>query len=183
MHQEEKMNLDDAQKNMRDAYVGGGPGMLVSGIVWVIAGAVGQFVGVQAAVLTLFFGGMLIVPVSQQIDKQLGRAGAHEPGNPLSFLALEGTFLLFIGLFIAYMVVNIEPSFFFPIMLLIIGGRYLTFQTIYGMRLYWIIGGLLAVAGGLCLSFNAPFAWGGFIGGAIEIIGSIVIIRQTMSAE
>ncbi len=177
------MNFVDAQKNMRDAYVGGGPGMLVSGIVWLIAGLVGWFVGVQAAVLTLFFGGMLIVPASQQVSKLLGRAGAHEQGNPLSFLALEGTFLLFIGLFIAYVMVNIEPSFFFPIMLLIIGSRYLTFQTIYGMRIYWIVGGLLAVAGGLCLAFNAPFAWGGFIGGAIEIIGSIVIISMNRENE
>ena len=164
------MNFVDAQKNMRDAYVGGGPGMLVSGIVWLVASLVGLFVGVQAAVLTLFFGGMLIFPGGQQLAKLFGRAGTHEQGNPLAPLALEGAFLLFIGLFIAYVMVNIEASFSFPIMLLIIGGRYLTFQTIYGMRLYWIIGGLLAVSGGLCLAFNAPFAWGGFIGGAIIII-------------
>ncbi|MEM8863168.1 MAG: hypothetical protein AAGD96_33075 [Chloroflexota bacterium] len=175
------MIISDAQKNMVVAYLGGGPGMLVSGIVWVIAGLFGQFVGVQAAVLALFIGGMFIFPGGQQLSRLLGRTGSHEPGNPMGTLALEGTFLLFIGIFLSFVLVQFQADFFFPTMLLFIGGRYLTFQTIYGMRIYWIIGGLLILAGGLCLAFNAPFVWGGFIGGLIEIIGSIVIIYQIRS--
>jgi hypothetical protein len=34
--------------------------------------------------------------------------------------------------------VNID--WFFPSMLLVIGGRYLTFATIYGTRAYWVFG-------------------------------------------
>ncbi|MEM9773742.1 MAG: hypothetical protein AAF902_04120 [Chloroflexota bacterium] len=177
------MDFIKAQQNMRDAYFDGGPGMLVSGLVWLIAGLIGQFVGVQAAVLTLFIGGMLIFPGGQQIAKLLGRAGSHESDNPLGKLALEGTFLLFIGIFLAFVLVQFRADFFFPTMLLIIGGRYLTFQTIYGLKIYWIVGGMLAVAGGLCLAFSAPFAWGGFIGGMIEIVGSIIIVAQGRSND
>ena len=172
------MTVTDAQENMKDAYLGGGPGMLTSGIVWLIAGLVGLFVGVQASVFTLFIGGTLIFPAGQQLSKLLGRSGAHDTDNPLRFLALESTFLLFIGIFLAFVIVQFRAEFFFPIMLLIIGGRYLTFQTIYGMRIYWVIGGLLAVAGGVTMVLSAPFVVGAFIGSAIEIIGGLVIINQ-----
>ena len=177
------MTYIDAQENMRDAYLGGGPGMLVSGIVWLIAGLVGFFVSVQASVFTLFIGGMFIFPSGQQLSKLLGRSGAHNQDNPLRFLALESTFLLFIGIFLAFVIVQFRSELFFPIMLMIIGGRYLTFQTIYGMRVYWVIGGLLAIAGGLTMALNAPFVTGAFIGGGTEVIGSFILMRTMRANE
>lgn len=150
------MRLTDAQENMCDGYLNGGPGMLASGIVWLTAGFVALFVGMQASVFTLFIGGMFIHPAGQQLAKLFGRSGTHAKDNPLALLALEGTVLLFVGILIAYVIVQTQPLFFFPIMLLTIGGRYLTFQTIYGLRFYWLIGGLLIAAGGVCLVFTPP---------------------------
>lgn len=37
------MNLKEAQFDMRQAYCGGGPGVLASGIVWVISGLIAIF--------------------------------------------------------------------------------------------------------------------------------------------
>lgn len=170
------MKLTEAQENMRYAYFNGGPGMLVSGVVWIIAAFVGQFGSVQASVFTLFIGGMFIHPAGMLLSKLLGRPGNHEKDNPLGNLALESTFLLFIGIFIAFVIVQIEPTFFFPIMLMTIGGRYLVFATIYGNRMYWGIGGLLALAGMGCMMLNAPFVVGGFIGGGIEIVSAAVLM-------
>lgn len=59
-------------------------------------------------------------------------------------------------------------------MLLVIGGRYLVFASIYRMRLYWALGLILAVAGlgygGLVLSpLSAPVAAAPITGALIEI--------------
>lgn len=177
------MNFNKAQENMRFAYYGGGPGLFASGTAWVVAGLFGEFVSVQASVLALFLGGMFIHPIGIALSKLLKRPGKHEKGNPLAVLALESTFILFIGLFIAFSVVQVRAEFFYPIMLMVIGGRYLLFSTMYGMRIYWAIGGVLAVSGMLCLVLKTPFAFGAFVGGAIEIVSSVLVLNLVKTTK
>ena len=56
------MDFSAAQQDMRSAYVNGGVGVLVSGLVWVVAGLVTQNLGLQYGMAALFFGGMAIHP-------------------------------------------------------------------------------------------------------------------------
>ncbi|NMH89277.1 DUF7010 family protein [Flavivirga algicola] len=170
------MNFIDAQKDMRKSYFGGGPGAFVSGIVWLTSGITALIGTKQISVLVFFFGGMLIHPLGIVLSKALNRSGKHKSGNPLSYLALESTFILFIGLFIAYFSLQVRPNWFFSIMILIIGGRYLVFSSIYGMRVYWIFGATLILSGIGGLIFNTPFHLIGLIGGIIEILYSSIII-------
>ena len=170
-------DLQAAQDDMNLAYFGGGPGMLASGLVWLTAALVGLQLTVKASALTLFFGGMLIFPLAILIAKLLNRSGQHQKGNPLAPLAMESTVLLFIGLFIAFVVLQSHAELFFPIMLLTIGGRYLVFQSLYGMRIYWLIGGVLAVAGMLCILLKAPIIMGAFVGAGIEIVGAFWVMK------
>ena len=170
------MNFIEAQEDMRKSYFGGGPGAFASGIVWLTAGITALNSTIQASVLLFFFGGMLIHPIGILLSKALNRSGKHKKGNPLSILALETTFMLFIGLFIAYLVLQVRPNWFFSIMILIIGGRYLVFSSIYGMRIYWVLGGVLAVVGVGGFIYNTPFYLIGLVGGIIEILFSFLII-------
>ena len=55
-------------------------------------------------------------------------------------------------------------------MLLIIGGRYLTFSSIYGIRLYWILGAVLGVRLAL-LKGNE------FVRGLLRIIVFLTILK------
>jgi hypothetical protein len=89
---------------------------------------------------------------------------------------LESTLLLFIGLFIAYVVLQIHPNWFFPIMVLIIGGRYFIFSSLYGMRIYSVLGAALIVSGVSGFLLNAPFHLIGLVGGIIEILFSFIIL-------
>ena len=107
------MEFKAAQQDMRTGYFGGAPGMLVSGLVWLLAGVVGLLVSQQASVLTLFFGGMAIHPLGSVLAKLLGRSGKHTPGNPLLPLALETTILLFIGLFLAFAMLQISVAIYY----------------------------------------------------------------------
>ncbi|MEQ9310365.1 MAG: hypothetical protein RLN90_13000 [Balneolaceae bacterium] len=80
----------------------------------------------------------------------------------------------------AYSIFQIEKEWFFPFMLMIIGARYLVFQSIYGMRVYWALGLILTTSCMICLTSGQPFYFGGIIGGVIEIIFGITIILIEM---
>jgi hypothetical protein len=176
------MKFEDAQKDMNFAYFGGGTGVLVSGLIWCIAGLVGLLYTNQYSMLTLFFGGMFIFPLSLLLAKMLKRPGNHDPRNPLSKLALESTILLFVGLFLAFIVAKLQVEWFYPIMLLTIGVRYLLFNTLYGIKIYWILGAILMFSGAACIILNADFIIGAFVGGITEILFSVIILNYSKKA-
>ena len=171
------MDLEEAQKDMRLSYLGGGPGVLISGLVWLTVGVLATYYTKQTSIIVFFFGGMLIHPLGLMVSKFFNRTGKHHENNPLAKLALESTAILFIGLFIAYCVFQINTEWFFPIMLMMIGIRYLIFQSIYGMRVFWILGLTLTTSGIVCLISNQPFQVPVIAGGIIELIFAILIIQ------
>ncbi len=160
--------LSDAQADMRLGYLCGAPGMLASAATWLVASVVASQVSSRTAVWTLLVGGMFIHPVGIVLAKILGRSGKHTPGNPLSSLAAANTCWLILSLPLAYAVSLLRIEWFFPAMLLIIGGRYLTFAPLYGMRIYWVCGGALALAGCLLGRAQVQPAFSAVIGAAIE---------------
>ncbi|AEP31765.1 DUF7010 family protein [Brumicola nitratireducens] len=173
------MIFKDAQQDMNFSYFGGGAGVLVSGLIWCAAGIVALLYSNQASMLTLFFGGMFIHPLAVLLSKTLKRSGNHAPKNPLGKLALESTIILFVGLFLAFYVAKLKIEWFYPIMLMIIGVRYLAFNTLYGVKTYWVLGGVLILSGMLCILLGGNFVIGAFVGGITEIIFSLVIFMQS----
>jgi hypothetical protein len=169
------MNIADAQRDMRQAHYGGATGLLASGSVWLAAGAMSLLSTPGHAILTLILGGMLIFPLSVVVAKVLGRRGFHTDGNPLAPLALEGTFWLLLAIPLAYGVSLYRVEWFFPAMLLTIGGRYLTFATLYGMRVYWSCGATLALAAVVLVFAHAAVPVGAFAGGVIEYVFAAIV--------
>ncbi len=160
---------------MRHAYFGGGPGVLAFALVWFSARLVALNYAADASILTLFIGGMFIHPAGLLIAKALRRPGAHSSVNPLGILALEGTVLMLLCLPLVYGVSRADLEWFSPAMLLVIGDRYRTFATVYGMRVYWAYGAVLACAGLFLVILHAPFAVGAFTGAAIEFVFACLI--------
>lgn len=176
------LSFQDAQSDMRQAYLSGAPGVLVSGLVWLVAAAVAGGHSERAAVLALLVGGAFIHPLAVLLTRALGGSGRHAAGNPLARLAGEGTFWLLAGCAVAYGLHVLRIEWFFPAMLLTIGGRYLTFQTLYGLRLYWVCGALLGLCGlGLAL-LRAPVVTGALAGAAIELVLAAVLFGQARRA-
>ena len=143
------MQIADAQQDMARAHVHGAPGVFVSGLVWLSAGGLWARYGVETGFLALFIGGVLIFPASLLMARVVFKAPRATPGNPLERLALESTFILFAGIFLAWCFLQVAPALAFPAMAIAIGVRYLVFSTVYGDRTYWILGGALATLGGL----------------------------------
>ena len=164
-----------AQLDMRHAYFGGGPGILISGIVWAIAAIVCAQLSPTRGIWALFIGGMFIHPVSVVVVRMLGRTGSHTPGNSMGALAMATTFWMILSFPIAYAASMFQIEWFFPAMLGVIGGRYLTFATIYGARIYWVFGAVLAVAGWLLAQALAAPHISAAAGAAIEAAFAIVI--------
>ena len=63
-------------------------------------------------------------------------------------------------------------------MLLVIGGRYLVFATIYGMRLYWALGLALAAAGAVLTWLRLPALVVVAAGTVIEFAFGVAAIVQ-----
>ena len=172
------MSVSDAQEDMRQGYCSGGAGILASALAWSVAAGVAISGSAQNAVWALLIGGMLIHPAAVLICKLLGARGAHIKGNPLGQLAGASTFWLIFCLPLAYALSLQNLSWFFPAMLLVIGGRYLVFATLYGMFLYWALGLALAAAG-FALGFLAVPAYVAVVTGAsLEAVFAVIFLVQ-----
>ncbi|WP_266203285.1 DUF7010 family protein [Pontibacter kalidii] len=169
-------HMKSAQQDMRAAYLHGYPGVVVSGTVWLVSALVAIYVSPEKAVWTLLPGGVLIHPVSVLLNKILGARGTHAQGNPLGRLAMEGTVFMIMCIPLAYGLSFQKVEWFFQGMLLIIGGRYLMFATLYSARLYWALGIGLGMAAYLLFTMDSPSHTTLLVGAAIEIVFGLVML-------
>ncbi|MDF0714799.1 hypothetical protein PY092_01445 [Muricauda sp. 334s03] len=158
-----------AQSDLRNGYADGSLGVLASGMVWMTAAIVAFLVSSQTAIWTLFFGGMLIHPLGLLMAKLLGVQGSHSKQNPLGKLVMEGTIFMLMCIPLALLLSLQNHAWFFQGMLLIIGGRYLTFTTLYGIKTYWILGGLLGAASFALFFLKASPAISALSGSIMEL--------------
>jgi hypothetical protein len=164
------MTLEEAQADMRRAYCNGATGVVTSATVWLGAWIAALQSTYMTSIATLLIGGMFIFPVSVVFSRILGRSGPHAKGNPLSSLAASGTVWMLLAIPIAYGAALHRAEWFFPAMLVTIGGRYLTFATLYGLRIYHALGAALAIAGIALVLTKMPFSFGALSGAAIELV-------------
>lgn len=173
-----EMTIAQAQSDMRQGYCSGATGILASSLAWFVAAGFAVLASPPQAVWALLVGGMLIHPVGLLLCKLVGSRSIHSKGNPLGLLAGASTFWLIFCLPIAYLLSLWQPGLFFPAMLLVIGGRYLVFSTIYGMRLYWALGLVLAGAGFALAALQATVFAGAVAGAVLEALFAIACMAQ-----
>lgn len=161
--------INQAQTDMCRGYANGSVGIIVSGLVWLTSAIVSSQFSDKKAIWTLLIGGMFIFPLSVVLAKVSGISGNHSKGNPLGNLAMEGTIFMLMCLPLAFGLSSLHVEWFFQAMLMIIGGRYLTFASIYGIKLYWILGALLGIAAYSLFSFNVKSFGSILTGSIIEI--------------
>ena len=106
----------------------------------------------------------------------MGYRGRARAPNPMEMLALQSTVFLIIGVVIAYLVSATFGDWFFSIALLAVGARYLVFQTVYGMRLFLVLGLVLIMIAAAALWFGMAPAFVAFAGGATELLCSAFIL-------
>lgn len=172
------MTVTEAQCDMRRGYCSGAPGILASALAWSVAAGIAAFASPQRAIWALLVGGALIHPVGVLLCRLLGAPATHSRTNPLGQLAVASTFWLIFSLPLAYGLGLQNPAWFFGAMLLVIGGRYLVFATLFGMRFYWALGLVLAGAGFVLGWLAAPAPVVAAAGAAIELVFAAIGIVQ-----
>jgi hypothetical protein len=177
------VNILEAQREMRSAFLGGFAGQLVSGLLWLIAAALGAWVAPGYGMAALFFGSMAIFPLTQMGVRLMGRPGKVSPENRLWGLGPQIAFTVPLNFLLVGAATLYRESWFFPAAMIVVGSHYLPFISLYGMKLFGVLAGLLVIAGaGLALFGPEVFSLGGWLAGVILIAfafaGRAAVLRE-----
>jgi hypothetical protein len=184
----DSMDLLEAQREMRSAFLGGFAGQLVSGLIWLIAAALGTWVSPGYGMAALFFGSMAIFPLTQLGVRLLGRPGKVSPENKLWGLGSQVAFTVPLNFLLVGAATLYRENWFFPAAMVAVGSHYLPFITLYGMKLFGVLCALLVGAGaGLALYGPEVFSLGGWLGGmmliAFAFAGRAAVLREERAGE
>ena len=170
------MEITQAQRDVRTVYRGGSVGQLVSGVVWLVAAAVGTWGSPPAAMTTLFLGGTLIFPMTTAVLRLTGGPAALPAGHPMAGLATQLAFTVPFGLLVALAAAGYREDWFFPAAMVIVGAHYLPFVFLYGTRLFAVLAGCLVFGGvGLAQWVPEPFSGGGWLTGLLLIVFAVLL--------
>jgi len=150
------MTIEDAQADLRRAFVGGGPGLVISGLFWLAAALVEARSGTGPAFTLLFLTGMLIFPAAVLVSRFLFARAPAGKSNPIARIAFESTIAMIGGLVIAWLLLPIRPEWVFPLAAIAVGTHFFAFRTAYGYARFWLLGALLTALGFAEL-FSMPF--------------------------
>lgn len=141
------MLISEAQQDLRRAYVGGGPGVTISGLVWLAATWTLHTEGVGPGFVVLFLGGMLIFPLTKLVCRFAFRRPNESSDNPFGMTVLECTIAMIGGLFAAWLFLESKPAWVFPLAAIAVGTHYFVFKTAYGDRSFWLLAALVTAIG------------------------------------
>ena len=126
------MTVAETQREVQFVFLGGAVGQLVSGAIWLFSAALGTWVAVRQAILTIVIGGMFIFPLTQLLLRTLRRPWSLSPGNPLLPLAIQIAFTVPLTLPVVAGAALHNIDWFYPGCAVIVGAHYLPFTFLYG---------------------------------------------------
>jgi hypothetical protein len=165
------MHIQDAQREYRSVYIGGFWGQLVSSVIWLASAAVGTWVTPKASILTAVIGGFFIFPLVQMLLSLSGRPARVSKENSFHYLGMQIAFVLPISMLLLVPVGLYDLNLFFPALMILLGAHYLPFATLYGMRMFLFLAGILIAAGVLTAHYySRTFSPGAWIGGLVLFV-------------
>ena len=178
------MEIEAAQREVRFVYVGGFVGQLVSSLIWLLAAAVGTWATPRASILVVVIAGFFIFPVTQIVLRLFGRPPRVSKDNPLHWLGMQVAFVLPLSMLLLVPVGYFRLNWFFPALMILLGAHYLPFASLYGMRMFLFLAGMLIAMGVvIALYFSQTFSLGAWAGGLVLFvfawIGRSVACKET----
>ena len=181
------MLVTEAQREIRQAYIGGFVGQLVSAALWLTSAVLATWGTPRAAIILLVIGGMFIFPATLLGLRLVRRRATVSPGNPLNALGTQVALVLPLSLPVVGAATLYRLDWFFPAFMIVVGAHYLPFVFLYGMRMFGVLCGIL-VAGGIVLALYGPpiFAAGAWITAVIlfvfALLGRRIVDRELAEA-
>jgi hypothetical protein len=88
------------------------------------------------------------------------------------------------GLFAAWLFLPFQPAFVFPLAAIAVGTHYAVFRTVYGDRLFWVLGALITAVGLLGIFKVVPIPGGPILAvGAIELLFAVPLTMRARRVE
>jgi hypothetical protein len=179
-----EMLITAAQQDNRRAFVGGGPGQFISGVLWVGAALVLKHRGVGTAFAFIFFGGMLIFPLTTLVSRRLFKRAAASESNSLGRVVPESTVAMIGGIFAAWLFLSSKPTYVFPLVAIAVGTHYAVFCTVFGDKLFWALACLITSVGVLDILGYVRLPGGPALAvGIIEIAFGILLTVRDRQAR
>jgi hypothetical protein len=181
------MNLHDAQREMRSALLGGFAGQLIAGLIWAISALLTLFGEITIGIMLLFFGSMAIFPLTQGLLRLLGRPARVSAANGLWPLGMQIAFTVPLNFLLVFAAMFYRADWFYPAAMIVVGAHYLPFITLYGMRMFGLLAGLLVTGGALLGVLGSPApSFGGWVTAALLIsfafVGRWLVLREEQRA-
>lgn len=145
----------DDQKEMREAFLGGFAGQLISGLIWLTSTLLSVLTEPLVGMAILFFGSMGIFPLTQMTLRMMGRPAKVTRENGLWALGSQIAFTVPINFLLVGAITIYRPIWFYPAAMIVVGSHYLPFITLYGMKMFGVLAALLIISGTM-LALYAP---------------------------
>lgn len=149
------ITVADAQREVRQAFLGGFMGQVVSSALWLVSAALATWGTPRQAIATLVLGGFFIFPATQAGLRLIGRPGTLRRDNPLGALGMQVAFTLPLVLPLVGATALYRLNWFYPAFMIALGAHYLPFVFLYGMPMFYGLAGVL-VGAGLLLALYLP---------------------------
>jgi hypothetical protein len=165
------MDIQDAQREVRLVYIGGFWGQLVSSVIWLVSAALGTWVTHKVSILAIVIGGFFIFPLTQTLLRLSGRPARVSKENPLHWLGMQIAFVLPFSMLLLVPVGHFRLNWFFPALMILLGAHYLPFASLYGMRVFLFLAGILIAVGVvIALYFAETFSLGAWVAGLVLFV-------------
>jgi hypothetical protein len=160
------MDVQDAQREVRSVYIGGFWGQLLYSIIWLASAAMGTWATPKASILTIVVGGAFIFPLIKMALRLSGRPASVSKENPFNILGMQVALVAPFSMLLLIPVCLYNLNWFFPAVMVLVGAHYLPFATLYGMRMFLFLAGILMAEGVVVVHyFSGTFSLGGWIAG------------------
>jgi hypothetical protein len=181
------MLVEDAQREIRTAFIGGFWGQLVSSVIWLASAALATWSTPRAAISTLVAGGFFIFPATLLLLRLTGSPSSPTKGNPLSQLGMQIAFTLPMTMLLLVPITEFRLYLFYPAFLVLLGAHYLPFVFLYGMRMFVPLCAILVSSGvAIALCLHQSFCIGAWVGGltlfVFAWIGRVTVQRELRAA-
>jgi hypothetical protein len=177
------VTVAEAQRDMRIGLMGGFMGQLVSGILWLASAALATWSTQRAAITLLVVAGFFIFPLAKLGLRLIRYPARVSPDNPLNGLGMQSAFVLPLSLLLVAAAAMYRVEWFYPAFMIALGAHYLPFVTLYGMRMFYALAGILVGAGVvLALYVRMPFHTGAWFTAlvlvAFALLGRAAALRD-----
>ena len=149
------MEILRAQKDVRETFVGGFAGQLVSVVLWCTSAAACTWHSLRLGELILILGGILVFPLTQLVLRSMGHSYSLPKGHPMNALAIQVAITLPLTLPLVIGIAVLRPAWFYPALMITLGAHYLPFVFLYGMWQFGVLSATL-IASGLAIAMYLP---------------------------